>query len=126
MNYLGIDYGRQRVGLAIGDDQTKQAEPFKTVAADRFFDEIRALLGEHKIGKIIVGLPRGLDGQETKQTGETRRFIAELAREVDLPVDTIDEAVTSELAREKLGPKAPKESIDMEAATIFLKDYLNQ
>lgn len=125
MKVLGIDYGRQRIGLALGDDETKLASPLETISGHEGFERVAQLIKEQHIGKIVVGLPRGLDGQTTAQTNETREFIDRLSQ-FGLPVVAQDEAVTSELAAKRVGRTDDKGAIDREAAAIILQDFFDE
>lgn len=87
---------------------------------------LSALIDEHKITELVVGLPRGLDGQETAQTAYVRDFIGRLA-DLKLPIHLQDEALTSHHGEEQLkqqGKSYQKGDIDAQAATIILQDYL--
>jgi putative Holliday junction resolvase len=124
--YLGIDYGSARIGLATADTDAKLASPLKAVGAH----ELAAILAsEGPFEAVIVGLPRGLDGQETAQTLAVRRFTDDILgdRHGIEPVFQ-DEAGTSGVAEDHLkesGRKYSKGDIDAEAAAIILQDYLD-
>jgi putative holliday junction resolvase len=128
MVYLGIDYGSKRIGLALGDSETKVAQPLVTLdatAAD-YWNRLSKIIRQYNVSELIVGLPRGLDGGETDQTKAVRFFAMELST-LKLPVHLQDEAGTSELARERIGKRlTSKAQIDAEAATIILEDFFSQ
>ena len=131
MQYLGIDYGNKRVGLAIGDDNTKLSRPIDALllsSVDEFIPKIKNFLTTNQIDRIVLGLPRGLDGQDTRQTQEVMIISDKLKKELLIPVTLQDEAMTSELAKERLSlsKKIVKQGeVDSEAASIILQDYLN-
>ena len=127
--WLGIDYGAKRIGIAIATDD-RRACPHVTLAnnGDDALAELRNLCAEYLPQALIIGLPRGLDGQDTRQTDVARAAAAMYEHELGVPVVTQDEAVTSELAREQLtsrGESLENGSIDREAAAIILQDYLD-
>lgn len=125
--FLGIDYGSKRIGLALGNDETKLAQPLTTLDGSNstYWQELEQTITTHGVAELVVGLPRGLDGGETDQTRAARFFAVELAS-LKLPIHLQDEAGTSELARQRIGHKlATKGQIDAEAAAIILQDYLN-
>ena len=131
MQYLGIDYGSKRVGLAIGDDDTKLSRPIDALllsSVDEFIPKIKNFLTTNQIDLIVLGLPRGLDGQDTRQTQEVMIISDKLKKELLIPITLQDEAMTSEIAKERLSlsKKVVKQGeVDSEAASIILQDYLN-
>lgn len=129
LNILGIDVGEKRVGLAIARAGVRVSMPLTTL--DRqdtgFWQLLTALLNENDIEEIVIGLPRGLEGQETAQTRSAQDFGVELAEHVKLPLRWQDEAVTSILAEDILrdsGKQYKKSDIDAMAASFILTDYL--
>ena len=126
-NYLGIDYGEKRVGLAIGDSETKFARPLTTLHNDEhLLARLKDVIHHNEIKLLVIGHPHSLNGRRTMQTATTDQFIAH-ARELGVPIETRDEAVTSELAAERLGTGPhSKEEIDSMAAAIILQDFLDE
>lgn len=125
-NYLGIDYGERRVGLAIADSDSKTASPLATIAPH----ELVASIERHgPFEAVVVGLPRSLDGHDTPQTLAVRRFCDDvLWRRLHIEPVYQDEAGTSSLAEERLkeaGKPYAKGAIDAEAAAIILQDYMD-
>ena len=83
--------------------------------------------GQHEAVALVVGLPRGLDGQETAQTQTVRDFAAQLREHVAVPMFWQDEALTSQKAEDELSlRKKPfaKGDVDALAATYILDDFL--
>lgn len=126
---LGLDYGEKRVGLALASEEAVLARPYRTLPNDEHLVEaLSAIVKSEGVVRLVVGLPRGLDGQETAQTARTRAFAANLA-DLQLPITLQDEATTSELAHRELearGKTYSKGDVDSLAATFILEDYLNQ
>jgi putative Holliday junction resolvase len=123
---LAIDYGLARVGLALGDAEAGVVSSRQTFPNDqRFLEKLILLCSDNDVSKIILGLPRGLDGQETRQTEITREFGVTLER-LGIPILMRDEAGTSQLARERLGKNPAKEAVDAESAAIILEEYLHE
>lgn len=133
MRILSIDYGDKRIGLAISDENEKLASRFLTLenkSRKRSIMEIKKIILEKNIQKIIVGIPVGLKG-ESAQTQDIREFFAKLSENISIPILEINEVFTSKMAKENLmqaGVKSMdiKKIIDQEAARIILQDYLNQ
>lgn len=127
---LGIDYGEKRIGLALSDPKEKLARRFMTLAnkkTDNAVSEIARIIDEEDIYKIVVGLPVGFSG-ESGQTRAVKEFIEWLRAGVNIPVDIMNEALTSKMAEDNLhaaGVKDIKAVLDQEAARIILQDYLD-
>ncbi len=123
---LALDIGEKRIGIARANIIAKIAEPLATLQNDAMFrDSLLALIKEHDAEQIVVGLPRGLEGQDTKQTSYVRDFVDDL----NLLIDVIfqDEALTSLKAKEQLESSDkihPKADIDSLAAMNILEDFL--
>lgn len=129
-NILGIDFGSSRIGLALASLDTKIAQPLATIEAnDGVIEKLRHVATANDVSHIVVGLPRNLDGDDTAQTAEARKFASHLKTSIKVPVTLQDEALTSETALERLKARhtgtIKKELIDQEAAAIILQDYLD-
>jgi putative Holliday junction resolvase len=129
---ISLDVGERRIGVAIASMIARLPSPLTTI--DRLktpdaFSEIETLCRQNEVGRVVVGLPRGMGGQETAQTGLARQFAAELSRRLDMPVTMQDEAGTSieaeRLLRARNRPYT-KGDIDAEAAVLILRDHLQQ
>ncbi len=124
---LAIDYGGKRIGLAIGDTDVRFARPLQTIInGPDLLDRLKGLIDRETISELVVGLPRGLDGQETSQTATARDFAKSL-EQLNLPVALQDEAGTTSKARDELEAKKrpfAKTDVDKLAATYILEDYL--
>ena len=127
MTVLGFDFGSRRIGVALGAGQA--VRPLGVISGSDWQTPVRELVAKHAPEKLVVGLPRGLDGQETAQTKSAQAFAAELADLTGLQVEMIDEAGTSGVAEDRLkaaGRRFDKAAIDAEAAAIIVQDYLDQ
>jgi len=131
---LALDYGEKRVGLAISDIMKIIAKPFKTLSntSDKsIINELKIIIIEKSIEKIVVGLPTTMSNQESKQTKIVNQFIDQLKTAVDIPVISYDERLTSIEAKRSLisqGIKTGynKGAVDMTAAAIFLQNHLDE
>ena len=128
--YLGIDYGHVRIGVAVGDSDTRLARPLQTLQkVAEPARTIGALAYIEAATELVVGLPRSLDGEDTIQTAAVRAFAHHLHVTLGHPVHLMDEAATSSQAEAELkarGKAYAKGDIDQLAATIILQDYLDQ
>lgn len=128
-NSLGLDVGEVRVGVAMARSDLRIPVPLTTLSrkANDFWEQVQNLIKHNDIGEIIIGLPRGLDGQETAQTASARAFGTELASYTTIPLKWQDEALTSVKAEDTLiksGKPYIKTDIDALAACYILNDYI--
>lgn len=128
--FVALDVGAQRIGVARANSIARIASPLTTLQhTSTVFADIAALLKQEQADELIVGLPRGLEGQETDQTRTIRQFVSELQTHFTLPIHLQDEALTSVKAEKELEARRKpyaKGDIDALAATYILSDYLDQ
>jgi putative Holliday junction resolvase len=117
---LGVDVGSKRVGIARGSSAARIAQPLKVLPAEAAIEAIRVLAA--KADGIVVGLPRGLDGQETSQTEQVRHWVGRAKLAIDKPFYWQDEALTSVAAKNK---GALTGEVDAHAASVILQDFLD-
>jgi putative holliday junction resolvase len=123
MRVLGLDYGSARCGCALSDPTGTLATPLAAVerpATRKGLRALAALVREREVGRVVVGLPLGLSGDDTAQTAEARAFADRLRGAVDVPVDLYDERFTTKIA-ERAGGRADEDS---RAAAVLLDDWL--
>jgi putative Holliday junction resolvase len=120
---LGFDFGIKRIGIAMGNTLTGQAQPLAVVKAidnAARFAQIGALIAEWTPTRLIVGEPRHPDGAEHEMTLRCRRFANQLHGRYNLPVVLVDERYSSAVIQAKRG-----EVIDAKAAAIILQQYFD-
>jgi putative Holliday junction resolvase len=120
---LALDYGRARTGVAVSDPTGTIARPLCVVEQASTGDglaELAALIGEHEVERVVVGLPVTLRGERGEQALETERFVEALSDVTSVPVVTFDERFTTDLA-EQSQSDAPE---DARAAAHLLSSYL--
>jgi putative Holliday junction resolvase len=126
--FLALDIGERRIGVAIADSIGRIATPLTTVQVDGTeIVQIQRLLLEHAITAFVIGLPRNQQGEETAQSNLIRQFVQLRLGGFALPIAFQDESVTSVIAEERLSKRKKgysKADIDAEAAAIILQDYL--
>ena len=134
---LGFDYGRRKIGIAVGQTSTGFAEGIATIPASSPTGpwlKIRKLIAEWQPDALVVGLPLALDGSEPKFAGCARKFGGQLHHRFGLPVDFVDETLTTDFAdaiiRETTAPgkritKRRTSVRDQLAAELILKSYLH-
>ena len=150
---LAVDYGRARMGLAIADAAVGLAQPLGVLARINRNEDMRRLremVREHGVKQIVVGLPLRLDGTHGEMAEEAERFAQRVRKQIGVPVEMVDERLTSweaerlleEFAGRVLHSPAPlgtrkgsnekkpkkkeeeKNSVDAIAAAVILREYL--
>lgn len=125
MKVLGIDYGEAKVGIAIGESETKTAHPFKVIKNSGWHDlfvEIKLFCEKQEIEKIVVGLPINGHGRESQQLERVKSFISNLKSSVDLPVESYDERFTTQAAS-RISSRKKEDAV---AAMFILEGYFDQ
>jgi putative Holliday junction resolvase len=131
---IGIDGGTKRLGLAISDVTRMIASPLGTIVRRKFSRDaadLLALVAEHRVGGLVLGLPANLDGSEGPRAQATRAFARNLNAVSPLPVLLWDERLTTvEAERMLIAADASRqrrsEVIDKVAATLILQGALDR
>ena len=126
---LALDIGEKRVGTALASLDARLPAPYKTLSYEKALDAIVRIVANEDVEYIVAGLPRNQQDQSTTQTVFTESFIKKLENQVNVPVITQDEALSSVRAREELTARQKpysKEDVDALAATFILEDYLKE
>jgi len=145
---LALDYGRKKIGMALADARARVAEPHDTLERINRNEDMRRLrefVRERRVKQILVGLPLRLDGTEGEMADEARRFAERVRKQIGVPVELVDERLTSWQAeqlleqefgrrithrethqgRKKVAPTSDgKYSVDAVAALLILREYL--
>lgn len=122
--YLGIDWGGARIGLALADGETKIATPFK-VAGD--LAEVLKVISEEEIDVVVIGKPVSIKNHEPRTANqEYNKFVEELKSKINLPIELVDERLSSKAADALAGDKKTKVARDIIAAMIILQSYLDR
>jgi putative Holliday junction resolvase len=133
MRWLGIDYGAKRIGLAFGDE-VGVATPLPAVldaSGDARWAKLEEVIRARRATALVVGYPYNMDGSAGFKAKEVDAFVAELKTRFGLPVELVDETLTSYAAESSIAKKdrrGVRDSglIDSRAATIILQDFLDQ
>ncbi|MGA2418965.1 MAG: Holliday junction resolvase RuvX [Candidatus Acidiferrum sp.] len=144
---LALDYGRSRIGVALADTAVGLAQPFCTlerINRNEDMRRLREMARDHGVKQIVVGLPLRLDGTRGEMAEEAEGFAQRLRKQLGLPVDMVDERLTSWEAERLLeevqgrvikspvtaGRPTKKElariGVDAVAAAVILKEYLDR
>jgi len=125
-----VDWGSKRIGLAVSDKDRRIALPVDTVAGGKkALQNIKAALPLKEVDLILVGLPIEMSGEKGPMAKQVEEFAKMLENALNIPVQLIDERLTSKTADVKLrelnmSRKARVEKVDMVAATLLLEMYL--
>lgn len=131
---LAIDVGEQRIGLALSDPTGTIASGLRTIRRGLRDEEaaaINAIVTGEGVERIIVGMPLSMSGQPGVQAELTRRWIAAFQRHTQVPVEVLDERLTSVQAHRSLDSMGVKrrqhrQHVDAMAATLLLQTYLDR
>lgn len=125
---LAVDYGEKNIGLAISDELGIVATPLPTMKAKSLADAVQMVhqfSHSHNATKIIVGLPLGAKGEETKQSMQTRYFARALGDTNGTDILFWDESFSTKQAQKQAITKKQKANIDSGAARVILQEYLD-
>jgi len=131
---LAFDFGRRRIGVAVGETTLGLAHPLATITADSDDDRLAAigsLVREWQPALLVVGLPTHADGTAHAMTARAQEFAHRLEARFRLAVELVDERYTTEAATTALadagvGERRHKPVRDRVAAQIILQAYLDQ
>lgn len=121
-NYLGIDWGEKRIGLALADGETKLALPFCTVSD---LNALIKLVVKENVDVLVIGNPQKMSGAKADNPGFLS-FLDRLKTLVDKEIVVIDERLSSKAADALAGGRKDKASRDEIAAALILQSYLDQ
>lgn len=130
---LSIDYGRKRCGIAVTDTLKICANGLTTVRTCDLMSWLKAYCSKEAVEKIIVGLPKKLNGEPSESTRFIEPFLKQMKKEMpQIPIERYDERFTSTIAHQsmlqggmKKMDRRNKDIVDEIAATIILNDYLS-
>ena len=130
---MALDVGTRKIGIAITDPLRLYARPLTTLRRselNRDRDQLLDLIREYEVGKVIIGLPRHLDGDESSTT-DCIRPLSDKLRQAQVPVQWQDERLSTRLAEEwmsraKLPVKDRTRLRDQYAAALILQWYLEE
>ncbi|MFA6388723.1 MAG: Holliday junction resolvase RuvX [Patescibacteria group bacterium] len=129
MKILGLDYGQAKVGLAIGEAVTRIAVGKGTLeglSQNSLITKLKALVNLDHIDRIVIGLPTNIQGEATVMTKEVKLFVDKLRNHLTIPVQTVDERFTSQMADRLLqAVPANQRKQDQVAAQLILQTYLD-
>lgn len=136
MRYLGLDLGTRTLGISMSDITHTIATSYKTIRFadgdyDSLINELKTIVEEFKIGKIILGLPKNMNNSIGERALTTLEFKDKLESNLGLPVVMQDERLSTVEASHymieaDMSRKKRKKKIDALAANIILQTYLDK
>jgi len=134
LRIMGIDFGDRKIGIAVSDLLGWTAQGVETIVRqpglEKDLNKIKAIAKKYEVEKIVVGLPRNMNGSTGPQGEKALAFAEKVRRHLKLPVETWDERLTT-AAAERLLISADvrrakrRQVIDKMAAAIILQGYLD-
>jgi putative Holliday junction resolvase len=130
VRYLSLDVGNQWIGIALSDPTGFLATPLCALRrVEAHGERVRALIDEHEVQEVVVGLPLNMDGSSGSQVEETYSYIEKLGA-LQVPVRFWDERLSSWEAEQVIAQikgRSPRrrERLDAIAAAIMLQDFLD-
>jgi len=131
---MGLDVGDKNIGVALSDTMGWTAQGLKVVPRkgnpEVDIEVLKELASKYAVGKLVVGLPRNMDGSVGRQGNKVLQFVGEIKKRLKLPVELWDERLTT-VAAEKILLQADmsrtrrRQVIDKIAAAIILQGYLD-
>jgi putative Holliday junction resolvase len=135
MRVLSLDLGDKSIGLAVSDLSQTVAQGIGQIKWGRSslnedINQIKKLVSQHKVKKIVVGLPRSMKGEEGGQAKKVRSFVKDLSVKINVPIILFDERLSTAAAERvlreaKVSFSKRKKVRDKLAATVILQNYLD-
>jgi putative Holliday junction resolvase len=132
---MGLDVGSKTVGIALSDVLHMIASPLETLRRKKFREDavrFREIVSQHDVGGVVLGLPLSMDGSEGPRCQSTRAFARNLSLEIDLPMTTQDERMSTQAIERVLindvdmTRKRRSQVIDKLAAVYILQGFLDR
>ncbi len=132
---LALDWGTVRIGVAVSDALGLLAHPVATLGiedVDRFAAELKKIIEDKDVTRIVVGLPVNMDGSHGPAAAAAKAFAEMVAKRTGLPVETVDERLTSVDANARLAAGGLKDwrkrkgKVDRVAAALILQEWLEK
>jgi putative holliday junction resolvase len=128
---LGLDLGTVRVGAALSDPLGLTAQPLEVIPRYELEKRLVELVAEYGVQRVIVGLPLKLDGSKGQAAQDAKAVVKRLRELVSVPVEFVDERLTSAQANKLLigadvRRDKRKQAVDKLAAALILQTYLDR
>jgi len=133
LRILALDHGTRRIGVAVSDELGMIAQPLEFIPAEPFamlLERLKEIIRSKQVELILVGMPRNMNGSYGPAALKVQEFVAVLKDAVTIPIQTLDERLTSVqahrlLTEAEVGGRQRKGKVDKSAAAILLQSYLD-
>ena len=131
---MGLDMGAKTIGLALSDTTLNVASPLVTLRRGKFTadaERLAAIVAEHGVGALVIGLPVSMDGTEGPRCQSVRQFAANMLERLDIPAAFWDERLSTRAVERMLidevdmSRRRRRQVIDKLAATYILQGALD-
>ncbi|TYB30743.1 MAG: dephospho-CoA kinase [Candidatus Mcinerneyibacterium aminivorans] len=132
MKLLGIDWGKNRVGIALSDKKWNIVTPYKVIVNDdKIFNKLKNIIDEYEISRLVMGLPLSIYENKIDKNWPGFNFFEKLKRKINKPISWIDEKFSSDIAFNRLSDSGMKYSrkrkkIDKASACIILERFIDK
>ena len=133
MRILALDHGTRRIGVAVSDELKMIAQPLEFIPSEpfaEFLKRLKEILSAKEVELILVGMPRNMNGSYGPAALKVQEFVAVLKDAVTIPIQTLDERLTSVqahrfLTEAEVSGRQRKGKVDKSAAAVLLQSYLD-
>jgi len=134
MIVAAVDFGRKRIGIAVGDTENRLVYPATVIdraSNQADVESVRAVVESRNVKRIVVGLPLNMDGSEGPMVRAARAFGARIEAALSLPVDYEDERLSTSEARDRMRESRQDRAagrrgkpVDAIAAAVILESWM--
>lgn len=130
---MGLDPGGKRIGVALSDPTGLLASAYSVLhrrTPEKDIEALRRIAEEYGVERVVIGLPLHLSGREGEEAGRAREFALQIEESLGLPVEMVDERLSSVEAERQLAQSGVrrnqwKDRLDAVAAAVVLQAYLD-
>ena len=134
MRILALDIGEKRIGLSVSDEMGLFAHPLQTLkfhGIKNLIDSLNEIISSKNITELVIGIPYTLKGTKSVKTEEVLKIKHTISEKINLPINEVDERLTTKMAEQTLRnvgkkPSRNRDIIDQIAATHILQTYLDR
>lgn len=123
IKYLGVDWGEAKIGLAVGDNLIKIATPLTKVGT---MAELLDIIKEEEADQLVLGKPLQISDSQLPISEEFKRFLEDLKTKITIPINLIDERLTTKQADGLIRQGSKKSDQDALAAMLILQAFLDE